>query len=174
MIFLYTNCPETVDAVGLQPTASIPFPQYGTPEGTRTPNIQNRNLTLYPLNYGRISLTLRYYSRISSACKGGIFPHAVVFSAGLPRPGEGKIRRKSPGFLYEGLIKSLPGFLSGLYETCRRSTRDFKCFFEISMTAFSPVEQRAETPRRRREAGEAVEAPRRRGAAYTAAPGQVM
>ena len=27
----------------------------GTPEGTRTPNIQNRNLTLYPLNYGRIS-----------------------------------------------------------------------------------------------------------------------
>ncbi len=25
----------------------------GTPEGTRTPNIQNRNLTLYPLNYGR-------------------------------------------------------------------------------------------------------------------------
>ena len=26
----------------------------GTPEGTRTPNIQNRNLTLYPLNYGRI------------------------------------------------------------------------------------------------------------------------
>ena len=30
----------------------------GTPGGTRTPNIQNRNLTLYPLNYGRISLTL--------------------------------------------------------------------------------------------------------------------
>ena len=29
----------------------------GTPEGTRTPNIQNRNLTLYPLNYGR-TLTL--------------------------------------------------------------------------------------------------------------------
>ena len=28
----------------------------GTPEGTRTPNIQNRNLTLYPLNYGRISI----------------------------------------------------------------------------------------------------------------------
>ena len=28
---------------------------FGTPEGTRTPNIQNRNLTLYPLNYGRIS-----------------------------------------------------------------------------------------------------------------------
>ena len=26
----------------------------GTPEGTRTPNIQNRNLTLYPLNYGRV------------------------------------------------------------------------------------------------------------------------
>ena len=27
---------------------------FGTPEGTRTPNFQNRNLTLYPLNYGRI------------------------------------------------------------------------------------------------------------------------
>lgn len=33
----------------------------GTPEGTRTPNIQNRNLTLYPLNYGR--LCNKYYSR---------------------------------------------------------------------------------------------------------------
>ena len=28
---------------------------FGTPEGTRTPNFQNRNLTLYPLNYGRVS-----------------------------------------------------------------------------------------------------------------------
>ena len=35
----------------------------GTPEGTRTPNIQNRNLTLYPLNYGRISI--EYFSIIA-------------------------------------------------------------------------------------------------------------
>ena len=25
------------------------YPSFGTPEGTRTPNIQNRNLTLYPI-----------------------------------------------------------------------------------------------------------------------------
>ena len=41
----------------------------GTPEGTRTPNIQNRNLTLYPLNYGRISRRLCKYSRNFPLCK---------------------------------------------------------------------------------------------------------
>ena len=40
----------------------------GTPEGTRTPNIQNRNLTLYPLNYGRFSM-LEYYNRFQFNCK---------------------------------------------------------------------------------------------------------
>ena len=32
----------------------------GTPEGTRTPDLQVRNLTFYPLNYGRV---LTEYSR---------------------------------------------------------------------------------------------------------------
>ena len=36
------------------PIVSKLVSSHGTPEGTRTPNIQNRNLTLYPLNYGRI------------------------------------------------------------------------------------------------------------------------
>ena len=31
------------------------FSETGTPEGIRTPNPQNRNLMLYPLNHGRIS-----------------------------------------------------------------------------------------------------------------------
>ena len=33
----------------------------GTPEGTRTPNPQNRNLMLYPIE--PLALVLRYYSR---------------------------------------------------------------------------------------------------------------
>ena len=52
---LRIKTPEMVDAVGVEPTASKVFAIDGTPGGTRTPNIQNRNLTLYPLNYGRIS-----------------------------------------------------------------------------------------------------------------------
>ena len=43
---------------------------FGTPEGTRTPNIQNRNLTLYPLNYGRI---LRSIFSMRSVIRAGIF-----------------------------------------------------------------------------------------------------
>ena len=43
---------------------------FGTPEGTRTPNLQNRNLTLYPLNYGRIFVfSTNYYSNLSLFCK---------------------------------------------------------------------------------------------------------
>ena len=42
----------------------------GTAEGTRTPNIQNRNLTLYPLNYGRI---LRSIFSMRSVIIAGIF-----------------------------------------------------------------------------------------------------
>ena len=43
---------------------------FGTAEGTRTPNIQNRNLTLYPLNYGRI---LRSIFSMRSVIIAGIF-----------------------------------------------------------------------------------------------------
>ena len=44
----------------------------GTPEGTRTPNIQNRNLTLYPIELRtHISKRLSYYSRFAVRCKGG-------------------------------------------------------------------------------------------------------
>ena len=42
----------------------------GTAEGTRTPNIQNRNLTLYPIELRTHLLTaLRYYIRILPICK---------------------------------------------------------------------------------------------------------
>ena len=44
----------------------------GTPEGTRTPNIQNRNLTLYPIEL-RAHRNKRQYSRIFSVCKVEIF-----------------------------------------------------------------------------------------------------
>ena len=44
----------------------------GTPEGTRTPNIQNRNLTLYPIEL-RAHRNERQYSRVSPICKVGIF-----------------------------------------------------------------------------------------------------
>ena len=45
----------------------------GTPEGTRTPNIQNRNLTLYPIEL-RAHISCRpnvpnQYSRDSRLCK---------------------------------------------------------------------------------------------------------
>ena len=42
----------------------------GTAEGTRTPNIQNRNLTLYPLNYGRISERFAIIAGFSAVVKG--------------------------------------------------------------------------------------------------------
>ena len=42
---------------------------FGTPEGTRTPNFQNRNLTLYPLNYGRLSIDLEHCNRTLPTCK---------------------------------------------------------------------------------------------------------
>lgn len=62
---------------------SYDLPWLGTPEGTRTPNIQNRNLTLYPLNYGRMAAllnALRYYNRDFPVCKGGnlLLPHHPV------------------------------------------------------------------------------------------------
>ena len=40
---------------------SARFADFGTPEGTRTPNPQNRNLMLYPLSHRRICI--HYYSR---------------------------------------------------------------------------------------------------------------
>ena len=48
---------------------------FGTPEGTRTPNIQNRNLTLYPIELRtHISFALRYYNRFFPLCKEEISP----------------------------------------------------------------------------------------------------
>ncbi len=43
----------------------------GTPEGTRTPNPQNRNLMLYPLSHRCIPRhwNLRYYSKFFPGCK---------------------------------------------------------------------------------------------------------
>ena len=44
----------------------------GTPEGTRTPNIQNRNLTLYPIELRTHTprfTTLMYYSNYFPKCK---------------------------------------------------------------------------------------------------------
>lgn len=45
----------------------------GTPEGTRTPNIQNRNLTLYPIELRPRTDTFLnvpdYYSSLLGICK---------------------------------------------------------------------------------------------------------
>ena len=41
----------------------------GTPEGTRTPNIQNRNLTLYPIELRAHFRMLKQYNRKIPACK---------------------------------------------------------------------------------------------------------
>ena len=68
----------------------------GTPEGTRTPNIQNRNLTLYPIELRTHLLTaLRYYIRILPVCKED-FPlfyfsfsrrrHQHIFTGGWASP----------------------------------------------------------------------------------------
>ncbi len=46
---------ECVENTGLTGKIAFSPHELGTPGGTRTPNIQNRNLTLYPLNYGRMS-----------------------------------------------------------------------------------------------------------------------
>ena len=49
---------------------SARFADFGTPEGTRTPNPQNRNLMLYPLSHWRICN--KYYSRTLQQCKAFI------------------------------------------------------------------------------------------------------
>ena len=49
---------------------SARFADFGTPEGTRTPNPQNRNLMLYPLSHWRICS--KYYSRTLQQCKAFI------------------------------------------------------------------------------------------------------
>ena len=49
---------------------SARFADFGTPEGTRTPNPQNRNLMLYPLSHWRICN--EYYSRTLQQCKAFI------------------------------------------------------------------------------------------------------
>ena len=41
--------PQHLGTVDLQPTISKLLRLFGTPEGTRTPSLQNRNLTLYPI-----------------------------------------------------------------------------------------------------------------------------
>ena len=52
--------------------------RFGTPEGTRTPNIQNRNLTLYPIELRtHFGFTLHDYSRKEAACKG-VICHIMV------------------------------------------------------------------------------------------------
>ena len=58
------------------------YPSFGTPEGTRTPNIQNRNLTLYPLNYGRISERFAIIAGFSAVVKGE-FSEVIKFFVGL-------------------------------------------------------------------------------------------
>jgi hypothetical protein len=40
--------PETVDAPGFAPDASIPVILYGMPDWIRTSGLQSRSLTLYP------------------------------------------------------------------------------------------------------------------------------
>lgn len=50
---------------------------FGTPEGTRTPNPQNRNLMLYPLSYRRPLLT--YYSKDFAECKGILLYYCVEY-----------------------------------------------------------------------------------------------
>ena len=40
--------PETVDAPGFAPDASIPVTLYGTPDWIRTSGLQSRSLSLYP------------------------------------------------------------------------------------------------------------------------------
>lgn len=46
---------------------------YGTPEGTRTPSLQNRNLTLYPIELRPRTDTFLnvpdYYSSLLGICK---------------------------------------------------------------------------------------------------------
>ena len=63
----------------------------GTPEGTRTPNPQNRNLVLYPLSHGRIcdryvmekSALLLYHSLIKLQHKN-LRTSAPAFFATIP------------------------------------------------------------------------------------------
>ena len=58
----------------------------GTPEGTRTPNIQNRNLTLYPLNYGCF-LILDYYSRSGPESKAILKIFSLLYGQNTGRTG---------------------------------------------------------------------------------------
>lgn len=61
----------------------------GTPEGTRTPNPQNRNLMRYPLRYGRIEKhachVQMYYNNLSQFCKGALFNFFVGFQKNLKK-----------------------------------------------------------------------------------------
>ena len=43
-----TKTPETLDAAGFAPTASIVFRYSGTPDAIRTHGLQSRSLSLYP------------------------------------------------------------------------------------------------------------------------------
>ena len=68
------------------------FPIFGTPEGTRTPNIQNRNLTLYPIELRTHMATYPlpdYYSSNQIVCKVKIsisfFRHIDTRPGGLFR-----------------------------------------------------------------------------------------
>ena len=67
--------PEKVDAVGLQPTASIPFLQYGGPEGIRTLDLSDANRTRSQLRYRPMcAVQLFYYTRFFALVKTKITP----------------------------------------------------------------------------------------------------
>ena len=57
----------------------------GTPEGTRTPSLQNRNLTLYPIAlraHLRLTQSIIYYSGLFPVCKEKFFNFAKIFAGG--------------------------------------------------------------------------------------------
>ena len=78
---------------------------FGTPEGTRTPNIQNRNLTLYPIELRtHISFALRYYNRIFLLCKG---EKSFLLKFFRPSPGfKASGEKKSTGLLQNRILKN--------------------------------------------------------------------
>ena len=71
---LARKSPETVDAPGFAPDASIPITLYGTPDWIRTSGLQSRSLSLYPAELRARVCTCRsldpwYYSSSSRRCK---------------------------------------------------------------------------------------------------------
>ena len=86
------SCRETKNPNPLPMANRFGFLDFGTPEGTRTPSLQNRNLTLYPIAL-RAHLTRSfnvpdYYSNHPPVCKELIliFPKKLPVSSYLHCP----------------------------------------------------------------------------------------